>query len=215
MTFIIAIDGPSGAGKGTLGRALAQYYNLASLDTGLLYRYVGIKALRSGISLDQEEALAQIARDVTFDDLNDFDLRTHEASNSSSKVAVFHKVREALFIFQRKFAFSPPQGFSGSLLDGRDIGTVVCPEATAKIYLTAQPEIRAERRFKELQERKIQSIYSVVLKDMKERDLRDIERTESPLKPAFDALEIDTSFFTPEDLLKKAIAFIEMRRSCS
>ena len=170
MTFIITIDGPSGAGKGTLARTLAHHYNLALLDTGLLYRCVGVKALQSGVALDNEIRLAQIAQTLHAEDLIRYDLRTHEASNASSRVAVFHGVREALLDFQREFAENPPAGFQGSILDGRDIGTVICPHARVKFYITAQVEIRAKRRFKELRARGIQSIYGVVLKDMKARD---------------------------------------------
>jgi CMP/dCMP kinase len=213
MTFIITIDGPSGAGKGTLARALAHHYNLALLDTGLLYRCVGVKALQSGIALDNQLRLAQIAQALHPEDLTRYDLRTHEASDASSRVAVFHDVREALLDFQREFAENPPAGFQGSILDGRDTGTVICPHARVKFYITAQVEIRAKRRFKELQARGIQSIYSVVLKDMKERDLRDSQRTEAPLRAAADALTLDTSMLSPEEVLKKAIAFVEMRRS--
>ena len=213
MTFIITIDGPSGAGKGTLARTLAHHYNLALLDTGLLYRCVGVKALQSGVALDNEIRLAQIAQTLHAEDLIRYDLRTHEASNASSRVAVFHGVREALLDFQREFAENPPAGFQGSILDGRDIGTVICPHARVKFYITAQVEIRAKRRFKELRARGIQSIYGVVLKDMKERDLRDSQRTEAPLRAAADALTLDTSMLRPEQVLEKAIAFIERRRS--
>ncbi len=212
MTFTITIDGPAGVGKGTLARRLADHYDLALLETGLLYRCVGLRALHNQISLENEEHLAQIAAQLTLKDLTSPELRHPEVSQAASKVAVFHEVRQALLDFQKTFASHPPQGFKGTILDGRDTGTVICPQALIKFFINAKIEIRAERRFKELQDLGIQSIYTSILQDMIERDSRDCEREEAPLKAALDAYVLDTSFMTPGEVLDEAIAYVETRR---
>ncbi|MGI4850872.1 MAG: (d)CMP kinase [Janthinobacterium lividum] len=210
--FTITIDGPAGVGKGTLARHLSAHYNLALLETGLLYRCVGMIALKNQVALDDEEKLARIASQLTPSDLAQEGLRLNEVSQAASQIAVFHDVRQALFHFQREFSAAPPLNFSGTILDGRDTGTVICPDAPIKFFIHAQVEIRAQRRFKELQNQGIESIYTTVLQDMIERDTRDQQRAEAPLKAASDALVIDTSFCTPEDVLNQAIDYVEMRR---
>lgn len=209
----IAIDGPAGAGKGTLARHLAQHYNLAYLDTGLLYRALALKVLKNHTPPDNVNEIESIAHTITLKNLEDTQLRHDDVAEIASKVSAHLPVRKALLALQRNFARNPPQGFNGVVLDGRDIGTVVCPEADVKIYVTAQVEIRAKRRLKELQERGIKSIYSAVLQDMMNRDMRDSKRVEAPLKPALDAYVIDTTSLDPIEVFKTATAFIDQRLS--
>lgn len=209
MTLIIAIDGPAGAGKGTLSRSLCEEMGYDFLDTGLLYRLVGLQALAHHIPMDDEEALAHLAETLPLDLLSDPRLRSDEAAVAASQVSVHPRVRAALLDFQRNFALQPRKGSPGVVLDGRDIGTRVLPEAHVKFYVTANVEIRAERRLKELQSRGIQRIYADVLRDMKERDLRDSQRKEAPLSVAPDALVLDTTHLSPQDALEKAKAFIK------
>mgnify|MGYP006128221563 FL=1 len=206
--MIIAIDGPAAAGKGTLARNLASRFNLALLDTGLLYRGVGKKLLEA-FHDPSDEFLAEIAAlDLVFEDLDVESLRNEEVASAASKVSAFPAVRSALLNFQRKFAISPGAQFSGAVLDGRDIGTVVCPTADIKVFITASIEIRAKRRYKELMERGLNAIYSRVLNDMQNRDTRDTERAAAPLAAARDAHVIDTSELEAEkvfDLVEKFI----------
>ncbi len=209
---VIAIDGPAAAGKGTLARRLAETLGYAYLDTGLLYRAVGIRALESGVDLDDPAAVAAIARRLRPDDLARPDLRGDRAAEAASRVATIPEVREALRAFQRRFAARPPGGAKGAVLDGRDIGTVICPDADAKLFVTASTEVRARRRHKELLERGIDSIYPRVLQDMKERDARDRTRAVAPLKPAPDAFVLDTSALDPDAAFEAALNFIKTRR---
>ncbi len=205
MTFIIAIDGPAAAGKGTLARRLAAHLNLAYLDTGLIYRAVGMKAKREG--LDPVKA----AQMLTPDDLKAPDLRTEEGGQAASKVASIPDVRSELLEFQRKFATHPPLPAKGAVLDGRDIGTVVCPGANVKIFVTASPEARAERRHKELLERGESSIYARVLEEMRERDERDSSRSVAPLVPAPDAVVLDTTKLDADAAFRAALDTISER----
>ena len=200
MGFTIAIDGPAAAGKGTLSKAVAAHYGFAHLDTGLLYRAVGAKTL-----LGVEPIIA--ARALVADDLNNADLRTPEVAQAASQVAVIPEVRAALVDFQRAFAMRS----GGAVLDGRDIGTVICPEAAVKLFVTASAEIRAERRFLELSAKGDPSTRGQVLADVKARDERDMGRAEAPLKPADDAVLIDTSDLSIDASVAKAIAVIEAR----
>ncbi len=207
--MIIAVDGPAGSGKGTLSKKLAAHYGLAFLDTGLLYRWVGMEALKRKIDPGDEEALTALALSLTSDQLEDPSLRGDEAAQAASKIAVHPKVRQALLDYQRSFAENPSSGLQGTLLDGRDIGTRICPQADLKLFITADVEIRAQRRVKELQERGIPCIYASVLKEMVERDARDTERKDSPLKPAEDAFVINTSTLSPEQVFDAAVHLIE------
>ncbi len=195
---VIAIDGPAASGKGTLARRLAAHFGLRHLDTGLLYRAVGLRAETEG--MDPAEA----ARALRLADLAVPALREERAAQAASRVAVIPAVREALRVLQRGFAAEPP----GAVLDGRDIGTVVFPEAKVKLFVDATPEARARRRHEELLGRGVASIYSRVLQDMRERDARDRGRAVAPLEPAPDALVIDSSTLDAEDVFGLAVAHI-------
>lgn len=206
--MIIAIDGPAAAGKGTLGRRLAALYNLAFLDTGGLYRAVALKVLDSGGDPADPAAAEAAARAIQPADLDTPRLRDDAVSKAASVVAAIPGVRAALLAFQRDFAHHPPPGFAGALLDGRDIGTVVCPDATVKLFVTASAEARAMRRFKELQAAGARVIYSGVLQDIEQRDARDRERQTAPLRPADDAIEFDTTALDADAAFTKAADLI-------
>jgi cytidylate kinase len=206
--MIIAVDGPAAAGKGTLARALARHFDFAHLDTGMLYRAVAAKLLAEGGDPQDPGAAARVAHDLVAADLERDDLRGDAVANAASLVAAQPAVRAALLAFQRRFAEHPPGGKTGAVLDGRDIGTVVCPDATVKFFVTASLEARARRRHKELIERGEESIYARVLADMQARDDRDSGRSTAPLAAAADALRIDTSELDAEAVLKAALAAI-------
>lgn len=191
--MIIAIDGPSASGKGTLGRRLAAHFDYPYLDTGLIYRALAKIVLDRGVSALDVDQVVDCAKALTIDDLTKEGLRTEVISGMASKIAALRDVRHALYEFQRNFALSPPYGKKGAVLDGRDIGTTICPDADVKLFVTATLEARAQRRYKELQNSDTSVIYSAVLEDMRRRDLRDSSRETAPLKPAEDAIEIDTS----------------------
>lgn len=198
MAFTVAVDGPAASGKGTICRRLAERFGFAHLDTGLLYRAVAYGALSGA---DPVEA----ASNLTPDDLaNDTRLRTGEVAQEASKVAVMPEVRQALLDFQRAFA----RRSGGAVLDGRDIGTVICPEAEVKLYVTASPEIRATRRFIELTGRGEPITLDEVLADVKARDARDQGRSEAPMKPAETAIHIDTTNMSIEDAVTEAILVV-------
>jgi cytidylate kinase len=201
MSFTVAIDGPAAAGKGTISRAVAAHFGFAHLDTGLLYRAVGRRVL------DGAEALAA-AQALTAADLVHPDLRGPEVAQAASRVAVIPAVRAALVDFQRAFAARS----GGAVLDGRDIGTVICPQAAAKLFVTASAEVRARRRHRENIDRGLASDYETVLADVRERDARDTDRAEAPLRPAKDAVLIDTSTLGIDEAVAEAIAAVEARR---
>jgi len=201
MRFTIAIDGPAAAGKGTISKAVAAHFGFAHLDTGLLYRAVGAKTLDG---TDPGEA----AKTLNVQDLKGDFLRTPEVAQAASKVAVIAEVRAALVDFQRAFA----RRLGGAVLDGRDIGTVICPNAEAKLFVTASAEVRAERRYLELENKGLDVTREQVLADVRERDARDMERAEAPLKPAEDATIIDTSALSIRAAVAKAIAVIDAAR---
>ena len=209
--MIIAIDGPAAAGKGTLARRLAEHFNLAYLDTGLIYRAVGRKVLDDGADANDAVAAEVVAGALVPADLERDGLRTDETAQAASKVSAVPGVRAALLDFQRDFAQAPPAGFQGAVLDGRDIGTVVCPDADVKIFISADVEVRAKRRVKELQDRVGEAIYARVLENMMERDARDSDRAVSPLEPAADAHTLDTSNLDADQVLATALEIIGSR----
>lgn len=200
-TFTIAVDGPAAAGKGTISKAVAAHYGFGHLDTGLLYRAVGAKTMEGVPAVEAAQSL-------TPQDLAREDLRGPEVAQAASKVAVIAEVRAALVDFQRAFA----RRAGGAVLDGRDIGTVICPYAQVKLFVTASAEVRARRRFLELTAAGKVITLDEVLADVKARDDRDMNRAESPLRPADDAVLIDTSDLSIEQALATALAVIEERR---
>ena len=195
MIFTVAIDGPAAAGKGTIGRAVAVRFGFRHLDSGLLYRAVGAMG---GDPLDA-------ARTLTPADLTRDDLRTLEAGQAASRVAAIPEVRAALIAFQRRFA----RAEGGAVLDGRDIGTVICPEAEAKLYVTASAEVRAHRRWLE-----VGGDEARVLAEVQERDARDMGRSVSPLRAASDAVLIDTSDMGIAEAVEAAVATVAARMAC-
>jgi len=208
MSITIAIDGPTASGKGTLARKLADALGFACLDTGLLYRAVGMALKRQGFTASDEAQAIAAAQALNVDQVMDDDeLRSAEAGQWASQVSAIPGVRQALLEFQRSFAAQPP----GAVLDGRDIGTVICPDAPVKLYITASAEVRAERRYKELLSRGQDKSYDDVLADIKARDDRDMNRAIAPLKPAGDAVMIDTSNMDPEKAFSVSLALIRER----
>ncbi len=208
---VIALDGPAAAGKGTLGRRLAAHFGYAYLDSGLLYRAVGSRMLRVGHDPADAQAAAAVAADLTENDLNSTELREDRVANSATIVAAHAAVRQALVGYQRDFAAAPPRSAPGAVIDGRDIGTVICPDARCKIFVDASVEVRARRRLKELQDRGVESINSRVLRDMEERDARDRNRPIAPLAPADDAFQLDTTDLDADAAFDLAVAFITAR----
>jgi CMP/dCMP kinase len=208
---VIALDGPAAAGKGTLGRRLAAHFGYAYLDSGLLYRAVGWRVLTENLDPNDAEAAAAVAATLTENDLNSTELREDRVANAATIVAAHPLVRQALVGYQRGFAAEPPRDAPGVVIDGRDIGTVICPDARCKIFVDASIEVRARRRLKELQDRGVESIYSRVLRDMEERDARDRNRPIAPLAPADDAFKLDTTELDADAAYDMAAAFITAR----
>jgi cytidylate kinase len=195
---VIALDGPAASGKGTLGQAIASHYGFAYLDTGSLYRGVAYLLLREGEDPRDEAAADAAARAFSLDGIAGADIRTREVGAAASIVAAQPRVRRALLDFQRNFALRPPGGAKGAVLDGRDIGTVVCPDATVKFFVIASPETRARRRFLELRDEKPGLMEADVVADLKERDARDAGRADAPMTKAPDAELLDTTHLTIE-----------------
>jgi len=193
MSFIIAIDGPAAAGKGTIARALAAHFGFHHLDTGLLYRATGAKGGDP----------VRAALDLSPADLARHDLRSAEAGQAASRIAAIPEVRAALVTFQHRFAAQEP----GAVLDGRDIGTVICPDAQVKLYVVASDAVRAERRAAELG-----ADPAVMLTELRERDRRDSERAAAPLRPAEDAIVLDTSDLSIDEAINRAIAAVDRAR---
>ncbi|HAR54555.1 (d)CMP kinase [Roseovarius nubinhibens] len=199
--FTVAIDGPAAAGKGTVARALAAHFGFAHLDTGLLYRATGLRTLDGTDPVEAAKTLK--AKDLEQDDL----LRTPDVAQAASRVAALPEVRAALVDFQRAFA----RRSGGAVLDGRDIGTVICPDADVKLYVTASDEIRAQRRHNELVNKGHEVTLDEVAADLRSRDARDSARATAPLKPAVDAVKLDTSRMSIDEAVAAAIAETERR----
>jgi CMP/dCMP kinase len=205
--MIIAVDGPTASGKGTIAKALAAHFGLPHLDTGLLYRAVGRQcALNGGYPDSEADALAACAFPDTL--LVDPELRSEATGGLASRVSVHPKVRQALYDRQRKFALQP----GGAVLDGRDIGTVIAPEAEAKLFVIASVPARAERRFREMQQADRPVTLADITADLETRDQRDATRSTAPLVQAEDAIVLDTSLLSPEEAIARAIAFVELRQ---
>ncbi len=203
--MIIAIDGPAASGKGTIARRLAAHFGLPHLDTGLLYRATARVLLDEGSKLDDVDKAVSAARGLALLEFDEERLRGRDMGEAASVVAAIPEVRAALIDIQRAFAARP----QGAVLDGRDIGTVIAPEAQAKIFVTASPETRAQRRALELRGRGEKVDYGSILDDIRKRDQRDSERTDAPLKPAEDARLLDTTDLNIEAAFAAALAMVE------
>ncbi|PHR61261.1 MAG: cytidylate kinase [Robiginitomaculum sp.] len=206
---VIAIDGTFSSGKGTLAKKIGAHYNYAYLDTGKIYRATAAKAIENNVDLEDGKACAKLAKTLTLNDLDNPELKSGPIGAAASKVAVHTQVRAALFTFQTGFAQNPPKGFDGAVLDGRDIGTVICPNADVKIYIDAKPSIRAKRRHKELISYNEDISYDEVLAQLTERDHRDMNRAEAPLKPAENAHLLDTSNLSIDAAFEAVISIID------
>lgn len=211
MSVVIAIDGTSACGKGTLGRRLARHYGFAHLDSGALYRLVALGVLQHGSDPASVPDAVRAAREIDPDGINDPALRTAAAGEAASLVAAIPEVRAAVLKFQRDFATDPPGGARGAVIDGRDIGTVICPGATAKLFIDARPEVRAMRRWRELQQSNTSGALpelETIKADLLARDQRDRSRVTAPLRQAEDAILLDTSDLDIEAAFAKALALI-------
>lgn len=205
MTFTIAIDGPAAAGKGTLSRRIAEIYGFHHLDTGLTYRATAKALLDAGLPLDDEAVAEKVALEIDLAGLDRSVLSRHDIGEAASKIAVMTPVRRALVKAQQRFATREP----GTVLDGRDIGTVVCPYAPVKLYVTASPDVRARRRYDEILANGGEADYDAIFAEVKQRDERDMGRADSPLKPAEDAHLLDTSEMSIEAAFQAARAIID------
>lgn len=217
MLSVIAIDGTAASGKGTLAKLLAQKLGFAHMDTGVLYRLVAVRMIENGCAASDEQSAIEFAQILrrTFNpkDAEHSALRTDEVSLMTSKTSAYPAVRQELLELQRDFAANPPhlsdgQPAKGAVLDGRDIGTVVCPDAPAKFFVTASLEVRAERQFKELHAHGFPETFEHVLTEMRERDARDAARAVAPMKPAKDAVVLDTSVLNIEQMVAAALSHI-------
>ncbi len=210
--MIVAIDGPAASGKGTIAKKLAEYFNLSYLDTGILYRAVALQMLTKGMNEKDSQSAEKVERKVFIDSIDHTGIRTRAVSDLASKIATIPGVREELLDRQRRFAQNPDPGKDGAILDGRDIGTVVCPHADFKIFIMADLEIRAKRRWKELLQSDPTVIYCEVLEEMRSRDERDTNRNDAPLAVTSGALVIDTSNKSIDVSFNEAKSWILSRR---
>lgn len=204
MSMLIAIDGPAASGKGTLARRLARHFNVPHLDTGLLYRATAAGVLDRGERLENAEQAVAVARGLALTDFDEDRLRGREMGEAASVVAAIPEVRAALIDAQRRFAARP----EGAVLDGRDIGTVICPDAPVKIFVTAAPETRAQRRALELAGRGEKVDFTAILDDIRKRDERDSGRSSAPLKAAIDAVTLDTTKLGVEEAFQAALKIV-------
>ena len=209
MDFVIAVDGPAASGKGTVASLLAREYGLPYLDTGTLYRAVGVSVLGAGGSPGDPQAALQAARALRLGEIDAEAIRTAAAGEAASQVAAHPQVRAALLELQRAFAAQP----GGAVLDGRDIGTVIAPDAPAKLFVTAAPEVRAERRWKQLQGQGEALPFEAVLEDIRRRDARDSGREAAPLARAADAVLLDTSQMSISQAADAARRIVEAARA--
>ncbi|MGV7030066.1 (d)CMP kinase [Methylobacterium symbioticum] len=209
MPMVIAIDGPAASGKGTLARRLADHYGLPHLDTGLLYRAVALTLIDAGASLDDEQAAAQAAASLIADRLADPRLRERAMGEAASRISGIPAVRAALLAWQQRFAGTP----QGAVLDGRDIGTVICPEARVKLFITASAGERARRRHRELTGRGESVTLAAILADIEARDARDASRSTAPLKAAADAVVLDTTELDADEAFAAARAVVDRART--
>ena len=210
--MIVAIDGPAASGKGTIAKKLAEYFNLSYLDTGILYRAVALQLLTKGMNEKDSQSAEKVARQVSIASIDHTGIRTRAVSDLASKIAAIPGVRQELLDRQRRFAQNPDPGKDGAILDGRDIGTVVCPHADFKIFIIADLEIRAKRRWKELLQSDPTVIYCEVLEEMRSRDERDTNRKDAPLAVTSGALVIDTSNKSIDVSVNEAKSWILSRR---
>ena len=210
--MIVAIDGPAASGKGTIAKKLAEYFNLSYLDTGILYRAVALQLLTKGMNEKDSQSAEKVARQVSIASIDYTGIRTQAVSDLASKIAAIPGVRQELLDRQRRFAQNPDPGKDGAILDGRDIGTVVCPHADFKIFIIADLEIRAKRRWKELLRSDPTVIYCEVLEEMRSRDERDTNRKDAPLAVTSGALVIDTSNKSIDVSFNEAKNWIMSRR---
>ena len=210
--MIVAIDGPAASGKGTIAKKLAEYFNLSYLDTGILYRAVALQMLTKGMNEKDSQSAEKVARQVSIASIDHTGIRTQAVSDLASKIAAIPGVRQELLDRQRRFAQNPDPGKDGAILDGRDIGTVVCPHADFKIFIIADLEIRAKRRWKELLQSDPTVIYCEVLEEMRSRDERDTNRKDAPLAVTSGALVIDTSNKSIDVSVNEAKSWILSRR---
>lgn len=203
--IIIAIDGPSASGKGTLSDSLSKKLNIPNLNTGGLYRGVAYKALAEGIDLNDEAKIIGVAKKLEKKDIENPNIFTEDVGGKASVVAKMQSVRDVLLKYQRDFADNP----CGAILEGRDIGTFICPNADYKFFVTASPEERAKRRFKEMQEKGQNTSYEEIFKKIKERDEKDMNREASPFRKADDAVLIDTTGKTIEEVFLEVLSYIK------
>ena len=207
--MIIAIDGPAAAGKGTLAKRLAAEFNFAYLDTGALYRAVALTLIQDGADPADEAAAERVSANLDLSVIGDAALRSEATGGAASVVAAMPRVRDNLLQLQRNYASNPPQNKEGVVLDGRDIGTIVCPKADLKLFVTASAEVRAKRRVAELATRGDSADYDTILADVKARDERDMNRAQAPLKPAADALLLDTTLLDIDAVFLRAVQIVK------